>query len=207
MRALITGTSRGIGAALVAEGRARGHDVTGTTRDGDHPLDVTDTAQQAALAERIGALDLLVCNAGVYLDKGRDLATLTTDDLTGTFAANVTGVLLTVQAQRRNLSRGGRIAIVASVMGSQARASGGSYAYRASKAAAVNLGRNLAIDLKGQGIAVGIYHPGWVRTDMGGASAAVAPRDSARGLWDRFEKLDLDATGAFLDHDGIAIPF
>jgi NAD(P)-dependent dehydrogenase (short-subunit alcohol dehydrogenase family) len=53
-------------------------------------------------------------------------------------------------------------------MGSSERAPGGSYIYRASKAAATNLGRNLATDLAPRGIAVGIYHPGWVRTDMGG---------------------------------------
>ena len=77
MRALITGTSRGIGAALVDEGRARGHEVIGTTRSGDAPtLDVTDTSAQARVAAEIGAIDLLVCNAGVFLDRGATLETL-----------------------------------------------------------------------------------------------------------------------------------
>ena len=206
MRALVTGASRGIGAALVAEGERRGHAVTGTRRDGAEPLDVTDAAAQAALAERIGPLDLVVCNAGVYLDKGKALADLSAEDLARTFAANVTGVALTVQAQLRNLGEGGRIAIVSSAMGSQANAPGGAYAYRASKAAATNLGRNLAADLAPRGIAVGIYHPGWVRTDMGGGSAAVDAGDSARGLWDRFEALDMGRTGAFETWDGHAVP-
>ena len=207
MRALVTGASRGIGAALVAEGRARGHDVEGTMRDGAEALDVTDAAAQARLAARVGALDLLVCNAGVYLDKGANLAELTAAQMADTFAVNITGVMLTVQAQLANLSEGGRIAIVSSGMGSQANAGGGAYAYRASKAAAANLGRNLAVDLKGRGVAVGIYHPGWVRTDMGGSSAAVSPEDSARGLWDRFEALDLDGTGRFEAYDGRTVPF
>ena len=205
MRALVTGASRGIGAALVAEGRSRGHDVEGTVR-GEGGLDVTDADAQARLAAETGPVDLLVCNAGVYLDKGKGLADLTLDDLMGTFAVNVAGVALTVQAQLRNLSEGGRIAVIASQMGSQAEAPGGSYAYRSSKAAAVNLARNLAADLRPRGIAVAAYHPGWVRTDMGGGSASVAPEDSARGLWDRFEAMSMATTGAFETWDGRAVP-
>ena len=205
MRALVTGASRGIGAQLLTEGRDRGHHVTGTTREGDDALDVTDAAAQDRLAGAIGALDLLVCNAGVYVDRGKALSDLRGEDFARTFGVNVTGVALTVQAQLRNLSEGGRIAIVASAMGSQAEASGGAYAYRASKAAAVNLGRNLAADLAARGIAVGIYHPGWVRTDMGGGGADIAVEDSARGLWDRFEALDLSVSGAFETWDGRAV--
>ncbi|WGH78888.1 SDR family NAD(P)-dependent oxidoreductase [Jannaschia ovalis] len=210
MRALVTGASRGIGAALLAEGHARGHGVTGTSRAGGEgllALDVTDGCLQTACASATGAIDLLVCNAGVYLDKGVGLDGLTGDMLQATFAANVTGVALTVKAQRRNLSRGGRIAIVSSAMGSSERAAGNAFAYRASKTAAANLGANLARALAADGIAVGIYHPGWVRTDMGGAGADISPEQSARGLWDRFEALGPATTGEFLNHDGTPIPF
>ena len=200
---LITGASRGIGAALVAEGRGRGHAVRGTIRA---ELDVTDAAMQRALAAATGPLVLLVCNAGVYLDKGVALADVRAEDMAATFAANVTGVLLTVQAQLANLGPGGRIAVIASAMGSQARAPGGAWAYRASKAAAVNLARNLAAELAPRGISVGAYHPGWVHTDMGGATADVSPEDSARGLWDRFEALGPDTTGCFEAWDGATVP-
>ncbi|MEM9796658.1 MAG: SDR family NAD(P)-dependent oxidoreductase [Pseudomonadota bacterium] len=213
MRTLITGANRGIGAALAIEGLRRGHDVTGTFRAaaaGDDirwvQLDVTNRAAQEAAAQETGPLDLLVANAGVYLDKGTALADVTFDMLQDTFAANVSAVLLTVQAQMRNLSDGGRIAIISSAMGAQTRTPGNAFAYRASKAAALNLGRNLAEHLKPEGIAVGIYHPGWVRTDMGGSNADVSPEDSARGLWDRFEALDLTASGAFLAYDGTELP-
>lgn len=207
LRTLVTGASRGIGAALVTEGTARGHAVQGTTRGGgDLHLDVTDPADQAAVAARTGPLDLLVCNAGVFLDRGKDLRTLTADDLNATFAANVTGVFLTVQAHLDNLSRGGRIAVIASQMGSSTQASGSAIAYRTSKAAAINLGMNLAAALRADGIAVGIYHPGWVRTDMGGSSAATSVEDSARGLWDRFETLDMTRSGTFETFDGTPHP-
>ncbi len=208
MRTLVTGGNRGIGAALLTEGEARGHEVIGTARSGgDWVLDVTDANMQRDVAARIGRLDLLVCNAGVFLDKGKALADLTAQDWADTFAANVAGVAMTVQAQRRNLSAGGRIAIIASIMGSSERAGGNGFVYRAAKAAAINLGRNLAEDLRSDGIAVGIYHPGWVRTDMGGAGADLGVEASARGLWDRFEALSLERTGVFESFDGTPLPF
>ncbi|WP_372893877.1 SDR family NAD(P)-dependent oxidoreductase, partial [Rhodosalinus sp.] len=84
---------------------------------------------------------------------------------------------------------------------------GGSYIYRASKAAAINLGRNLAADLAAEGIAVGIYHPGWVRTEMGGAAAEIDAETAAAGLADRIEALDLSRTGRFETWDGRPHPF
>jgi NAD(P)-dependent dehydrogenase (short-subunit alcohol dehydrogenase family) len=92
-------------------------------------------------------------------------------------------------------------------MGSSDRANGGSYIYRASKAAATNLGRNLATDLAPRGIAVGIYHPGWVRTDMGGSAADISLDESVSGLMARFDDLSLETTGAFLTWDGRPHPF
>ena len=125
------------------------------------------------------------------------------------FAVNVTGVFLTVQSLLPNLQMpdAPRIAVISSQMASHTRAPGGSYIYRASKAAALNLGRNLATDLKGLGIAVGTYHPGWVQPDMGGSAAEITVDQAARGLIDRFDALDLDSTGCFETWDGRAHPF
>lgn len=214
MRVLVTGANRGIGAALVAACRARGDEALGTARrpeGGLLPLDVTDPGSVRALAAALRGqpLDLLVCNAGVYLDKGQTLATGYPPDLWAAgFAANVTGVFLTVQALLPNLRAAkGRIAIISSMMASDTRAPGGSYVYRASKAAALNLGRNLATDLRGEGIAVGIYHPGWVRTEMGGGGADIEVADSAAGLLARFDALTPATTGCFEDWQGKALAF
>ncbi len=215
MRIIVTGANRGIGRALFDTATARGDTVTGTTRQAPEGpgwlrLDVTDPASVRAMAKAFGdaPLDLLVCNAGVYADKGEDLATgYPAEAWAESFAVNVTGVFLTVQALLPNLRAGkGKVAFIASAMGSQAQAQGGSYIYRASKAAAVNLARNLATDLKPEGIAVGAYHPGWVRTDMGGAGADVAPAESAGGLLARFDALSVATTGCFEDWQGAAIP-
>ncbi|WP_282120014.1 SDR family NAD(P)-dependent oxidoreductase [Ruegeria atlantica] len=207
MHIVITGANRGIGQALAGRYRAQGHDVTGTARDtsAQVALDVTDPAQQAAMAEGLAdrPVDLLICNAGVYLDKGHGIDGYPADMWAQSFATNVTGVFLTVQALLPNLQAAkGKVAILSSQMASHTRAPGGSYIYRASKAAALNLGRNLATDLRADGVAVGIYHPGWVQTDMGGTQAAITVDQAADGLLDRFGALSLATTGCFETWDG-----
>ena len=213
MTIVITGASRGIGAGLAAHYRQAGQEVIGTGRSAAAglQLDVTQPASHAAMADILGnrAVDLLICNAGIYLDRGHGLEGGFGADLWAqTFATNVTGVFLAIQALLPHLRRApaGKIAIVSSQMASSTLAPGGSYIYRASKAAVLNLGRNLATDLKGEGIAVGIYHPGWVRTDMGGAAAAIPVAEAVAGLAARFEALDLASTGCFETWDGRAHP-
>jgi NAD(P)-dependent dehydrogenase (short-subunit alcohol dehydrogenase family) len=173
-------------------------------------LDVTQPASFKALHQLFGdqPLDLLVCNAGIF--PGRD-EVLTdgypTDMWADVMATNVTGVFLSVQTFLPNLMAAqGKIAIISSQMGSSTKVGGGGYIYRASKAAVSNLGFNLAADLKSDGVAVGVYHPGWVRTDMGGDDAAVSPHDSAAGLIKRFDALSLDRSGCFETYDGTPHP-
>lgn len=214
MTTLIIGASRGIGAALAQGYAERGEKVIATGRSVAAPLqlDVTRPASHTAMAEALGerAIDLLVCNAGVYLDKGNTLEDGYGADLWAqSFATNVTGVFLAIQALMPHLRRAsaGKIAIISSQMASSELAPGGSYIYRASKAAVLNLGRNLATDLRGEGIAVGIYHPGWVRTDMGGDGGEISMEESANGLMARFDALNVETTGCFETWDGRAHPF
>ncbi|WP_395005079.1 SDR family NAD(P)-dependent oxidoreductase [Cypionkella sp.] len=212
MTVLITGANRGIGAGLLAHYRSKGEVCFGTARkasDGLLPLDVTDPAACAALGQHIDApLDLLICNAGVYLDRDQDLTGYAPELWADSFATNVTGVFLTLQALLPQLRAAkGKIAIISSQMASDTRAPGGSYIYRASKAAVLNLGRNLSADLAPEGIAVGIYHPGWVQTDMGGAAASISVAQSVAGLTRCFEALSLQNTGCFLNYDGSVHPY
>ncbi|WP_300518798.1 SDR family oxidoreductase [Aliiroseovarius sp.] len=213
MTTLITGANRGIGRALHDAYGTRGEEVIGTARSGDgfEPLEVSDPASQAALARRLGGrgIDLLVCNAGIYPDKGMMLeGGFAPEVWAEAFAVNVTGVFLTIQTLLPNLRKaGGKVAILSSIMASSAQAPGGAYAYRASKAAVLNLGRNLARDLAPERIAVGIYHPGWVRTDMGGEAADIDVTQARDGLMARFDALSPETTGCFESYDGTALPF
>ncbi|NIZ14926.1 SDR family oxidoreductase [Phaeobacter sp. HF9A] len=208
MHVVVTGSSRGIGRELKTRLAARGDRVTGTSRDHSSGtrLDVSDPGQQARFAAQIKGdpVDLLICNAGVYLDKTMKINDYTAEVWAKSLAVNVTGVFLTVQALLPNLrlSQSPRIAIISSQMASHARAPGGSYAYRASKAAALNIGRNLATDLQPEGIAVGIYHPGWVRTDMGGEEGEISAQESAEGLIREFDALTPETSGCFHTWDG-----
>ena len=208
MEILVTGANRGIGAALLDGYAALGIPAMGTSRDGTVglKLDVTDPDSISELGRHYAErrLDLLVCNAAVFLDRGRSLEELDAEDWARTMAVNVTWVAETVRVLLPSLRRssGSKIAIISSQMASQERARGGSYVYRASKAAVLNFGRNLAQDLRGEGIAVGTYHPGWVRTEMGGPDAELSGSEAAEGLINRFEALDMSLTGCFETWDG-----
>lgn len=217
---LIAGASRGIGLEMARQAVARGDRVIATARGQDgldrlteigaeaHPLDVTDEPACAALAEVLDAnLDLLVVNAGIYRGRGGiDAEDMAADAWSDVLMTNVAGPFFVIRALLPRLG-GGKVAVVSSQMGSSERSKGGSYIYRASKAAATNLACNLAHELAPQGIAVGSYHPGWVRTDMGGSSADVSVEDSAAGLLARFDHLSMATTGVFEDFRGDTIPF
>ena len=212
MHIVITGANRGIGKTISDQYRAAGHTVAGTARDGsaEIALDVTDPAQQTAMAKQLKdrPVDLLICNAGVYLDKGHDMSGYPAEMWAQTFATNVTGVFLTLQSLLHNLRIAkGKVAILSSAMATNLRALGGSYIYRASKAAVLNLGRNLAADLCDDGVAVGVYHPGWVQTDMGGAAADITAERAATGLIKRIDALWLERTGCFETWDGLPLNY
>jgi len=213
---LITGVNRGIGAELAKQATAAGHEVIGTSRtvpEGKDwlQLDVTDPKSVARFAHDIARrnIDVLICNAGVYLDKGQNLDTGFAPDLWAQgMAVNVAGVFATIQATLPNIRKSrGKIAVISSQMGSNERAQGRSYIYRASKAAVTNLVSNLSVDLKGDGVALGSYHPGWVATDMGGSGADINAEASAKGLLERIDILSMDTTGVFEGYDGAEMPF
>ncbi len=226
---LITGANRGIGLAMARLATERGDRVLAAARRPGAALaladlarrnrnvlvlnlDVTDPDEMAAAAAALddAPIDLLICNAGQYLARGGlDDPEYTYDAWHTMMMTNVAGIFFTVRALLSRLRQAAepKIAIVSSIMASSEQAPGGAYIYRASKAAATNLARNLAVDLKEQGIAVGAYHPGWVRTDMGGPSASIDVEESAKGLLQRFDALSLATTGVFEDYRGEAIPF
>lgn len=195
--ALVTGTSRGIGpyiarglAALGArvlcharreeDARKRAEELQGVAIWGD--LTGLDGVRSVAsqVAAEAPALHVLVHNAGI-LRRGR-LADTTSEDFADTLDVNVRAPFFLTQelVPQLRAANGARIVVVSSRAGAMNEGmSGGSMAYRISKAAVNAFVCNLAAELGSDGILVNAMHPGWVRTDMGGRSAAVAPEDAA----------------------------
>ena len=162
---VVTGGTRGIGAAVARRFEAAGDRVTALGRA---DCDVTDEAAVAACFERIGPVDVLVNNAGV--SASADVARTTLDDWRGQMDVNATGAFLctrAVLAGMRERDRG-RIVTVASTAGLH----GAKYtaAYTASKHAAVGLMRAVAAEVAGTGVTANAVCPGFVRTDMTAAS-------------------------------------
>jgi len=209
---VITGTTRGIGAALAKRYREAGESVISLGRGPECTfVDLEDTNSIKMLRKELAdiPIDLLICNAGVFLDGDEDIKNGYNSDLWHkTFSINVTSVFLLIQNLLPNImATKGKIAILASQMGSQKTANGGNYIYRASKAAVINLGRNLATDLTRRQIPIGIYHPGWVRTDMGGDKADISVEEASLGLIRRFSELSMKNTGCFETWNGKKHPF
>jgi NAD(P)-dependent dehydrogenase (short-subunit alcohol dehydrogenase family) len=179
-RVLVTGGTRGIGAAIVARFAAAGDDVVAVGRA---ECDVSDEAAVGALFERVGAVDVLVNNAGV--SSSAPIARTTLADWQAQLGVNATGAFLCTRAAMPGmLERGrGRIVTVASTAG----VTGAKYtaAYTASKHAAVGLTRAVAAEVAGTGITANCVCPTFVRTDMTRESvrriAATTGRSEAQG--------------------------
>ncbi|MCK5819152.1 MAG: SDR family oxidoreductase [Psychromonas sp.] len=214
---LITGSNRGIGLEFCTHLKRRGYFVIATCRQSSPALDllgveliedvdVSDFQSLANLATILSGrkIDWLINNAGVADDISMDEFTeRTIASCKRMYEVNSLGPLLTTKALRGNLSKGSKVGIITSRMGSVAdNDSGGSYGYRMSKAAVNAAGKSLSIDLKPNGIAVGLLHPGWVRTDMTGHSGLIDTDESVSGLMTRMDELNIDNTGSFWHSNG-----
>jgi NAD(P)-dependent dehydrogenase (short-subunit alcohol dehydrogenase family) len=106
-----------------------------------------------------------------------------------------------------NLKQGSKVILMTSRMGSiEDNTSGGYYGYRMSKVALSMAGKSLSIDLKPQGIAVGILHPGLVQTRMTNFTG-ITTEESVKGLLARIEQLNLQNTGTFWHSNGQILPW
>ncbi|MGE3875658.1 MAG: SDR family oxidoreductase [Parvibaculaceae bacterium] len=215
---LVTGANRGLGRELARQYAENGSHVLACCRDpgrapplsGDvawHRLDAGDEESIAALAHglRGEAIDVLINNAARRGDTG-GLATLRPDDFLATIRVNTLGPLLMVKAFLPHLALGRRrtVANISSRAGSVAEGldADGDYAYRCSKAALNIATAKLAFDY---GLIFLALHPGWVKTDMGGAEAEVPVATSARGLRAVIDAAGPEMSGSFHDCTGTRV--
>ncbi|MGC2856469.1 SDR family oxidoreductase [Novispirillum sp. DQ9] len=229
---LVTGANRGLGLEFARQYAAEGWRVIAGCRRPEEAadlaalpgavtvetLDVGDEGSIAVLKAHIAnePIDLLVNNAGVY--GGRTvqvLGSLEADEWMRVLRVNVAGPLLMAQALADNLAAGARragrpavVAAVSSKMGSIAEnTSGGSYAYRSSKAALNAAMRSYALDMERDGVLAVVLHPGWVRTAMGGPNGLIDAPESVTGMRAVIAGLTPDKSGRFFDYTGAEIPW
>ena len=173
--------------------------------------DVTDRKQIAALAKALKgtALDVLFCNAGIIGKRGMALGSFDYASWEEVLRVNVLGAAALAEALIDNVAAGKQkvIAMMSSRLGSITEASGMTVPYATSKAALNMLVKSLAANLADKAVIVVALSPGWVRTDMGGAGAPLAPETSVAGLRKVVAGLKPSDSGKFFSHDGSSIPW
>jgi len=199
-RVVVTGGTRGIGAAIAARFAAAGDDVVALGRD---DCDVTEEDSVAALFARIGAVDVLVNSAGVATSAA--VARTNLDEWRAQVDVNATGVFLCTRAALPGmLDRGeGRIVTVASTAG----VVGARYtaAYAASKHAAVGFTRAVAAEVAGTGVTANAVCPTFVRTDLTRASVRRIAETTGRSEADAEAALaGASPLGRLLEPDEVA---
>lgn len=219
----ITGANRGIGLEIARIFRERGDRVIGLCRRGSEDLrgigadivdgfDVASPEALAAAAPRVDAerIDVLVNDAGILSHQAfEELGEAEAQEqVLQQYRVNALGPLLVTHALADRLGRGSKVALITSRMGSIGdNDSGGNYGYRMSKAALNAGGKSLAIDLAPRGVAVGIFHPGFVRTEMTGGRGHVEPAEAAAMLVERIDGLNGDNAGRFFHANGEELPW
>jgi NAD(P)-dependent dehydrogenase (short-subunit alcohol dehydrogenase family) len=196
------------GEQVIAVCRQSNADLAGLGLRVEEGVDVTEDESVGRFARALEGevVDLLVHNAGVL--QRETLDALDFDSIRLQFEVNSLGPLRVTAALRPCLRSGSKIAIVTSRMGSIGdNTSGSRYGYRMSKAAANMAGVSLSHDLRAEGIAVAILHPGYVRTGMTGGMGNIDPPEAAAGLVERIDALTMENSGSFWHANGALLPW
>ncbi len=216
---LVIGASRGIGRELVTQYLANGEAVWATGRLKAHVAELAQLGAQAlhldvlsdgdvlTFAEQMAGtkMDVVIVNAGVFGPRHLGLDAPSELEFNVVMQTNVLGVMRVFARLEPMLAVGAKVAVISSRMGSiGSRASYASWLYRASKAALNSALKDASLALQGRAICVAL-HPGWVRTDMGGAGADLEPAESVRDIRLVVAKLRPEDNGSFFNHDGVAI--
>ena len=175
-------------------------------------MDVTNASSIDRAAKKIGggAIDVLINSAGITGKPGQKTGNVDYVSWAQVLDVNTMGPLRVTEAFADNVARSERklVVTITSGMGSIAdNTSGGSIAYRSSKAAVNMVMRSAAVDLARRGISCVLVNPGWVRTDMGGAGATLSPKESVTALRRLIETFGPAQSGKFFNYDGREYPW
>jgi NAD(P)-dependent dehydrogenase (short-subunit alcohol dehydrogenase family) len=215
---LIIGASRGLGLEFVRQYRRDGWLTLGTCRSPEQDalltsvgatalrLDVADENGFANLAKALDgrSIDVCIYNAGVSGPKGTTTVAPDADEFDAAMRTNVLGAMRAIPVVAPALSRAkGTFAFISSRMGSIGLMSNsGSVTYRASKAALNAVVKAASLEWGPQGVTCLTFHPGWVKTDMGGAGADIEPAVSIAGVRKVIANATPESNGHFFDYTG-----
>ncbi len=228
---LITGSNRGLGLEWVRQYAREGCRVYATCRHpmeahalqelaktydrvSTHRMDVTKMDEINALSVELleEPIDILINNAGIYLEKYRDvgLGMLNYQDWIKTFEINTLGPVRVTEAFAENVARSKRkqVVVTSTHMASIADiAAPGAYYYRSTKAALNAVMEGLSHELERKGIGLLLLHPGHVRTRMGGGGTDLMPPESVQGMKTLVDQFTMEDMGRFFRYDGVEMPW
>src|SRR3984893_1091863 len=226
----ITGANRGIGFEFASQYVADGWRVFATCHDPDAAsklrclaqatrgmlnvvaMDVTDAESVRNVATQLKdvTIDVLINSAGIAGAPGQKTGNVDYESWAHVFNVNTMGPLRVLESFSDHIARSERrmVITITSGMGSLTdNTSGGSIAYRSSKAAVNMVMRSAAIDLAPRGILCVLVNPGWVRTDMGGPKAPLSPQESVTAMRRLIDTFGPNQSGKFYNYDGREYPW
>ena len=227
---LITGASRGLGlefASQYASEEARVFAACRSPASADAlrnieknaagnlsivEMNVTDlgSIRRAAAQLNEASIDVLINGAGITGTPGQITGNIDYKSWAQVLDVNTLGPMRVLESFIEHIARSERklVITITSAMGSLAdNKSGGSIAYRSSKAAVNMAIRSAAIDLAPRGISCVLVNPGWVRTDMGGSKAPLSPQESVRAMRQLIGTFGPKNSGRFYNYDGREYPW
>ncbi len=218
----ITGAGRGIALELARQHLAAGDRVFALVRDPAksdklaalaagsggkltvHAMNVGDNASVKAGAASTGSdhVDVVYNVAGVTGTIPPELESADWAVFDEAIEVMLKGPLRVLHAFLPRMGAGSKVINITSQLAASTWPYGGFYGYVAAKAGLNRLMRSVAIDLKDRGIVVGLIHPGYVQTDMGGPAADITPEESASGIRKLAADWTLETSGDFRKWNG-----